>query len=232
MCGRFVIARAAEELIDELGIGQWEDREQYVPRFNLAPTQAAPVLRGPERVLAMMRWGLVPSWAQDVRIGPRMINARAETLREKPAFRSLVGPRRAVVPAEGYYEWQRRGRAKQPFYIHAPDDRLLMLAGLWDSWQAPDDAALRSFTIVTVAPSEAVRAIHHRMPAILDDAGVAAWLDVGAVPAADASRHLTPFNTLTCRPVGTLVNSPRNDTPACREPLSEPLAAGVQPELW
>jgi putative SOS response-associated peptidase YedK len=186
-------------------------------RFNIAPTQEAPVIRlnpDGEREVAMLRWGLVPSWASDPSIGNRMINARGETVSEKPSFRNAFRSRRCIVPATGFFEWKGEPGHKQPYAITAGDQPLFAFAGLWESWRdksQPDAPAMETFTIITTDASEAVAAIHDRMPVILPAAQVQAWL---AAPPAEAGKLLAPYAGPTLvRAVSKLVSNPRNDVP-------------------
>lgn len=201
------------------------------PRFNIAPTQQVPVIRpqGPTdaescaREITLMRWGLIPSWAKDPSIGARLINARAETIAEKPSFRSAFKRRRCLIPADGYYEWQKVGSAKQPYWIHRCDERPFVMAGLWESWASDGSAAndpVLTCTIVTTEANTFARAIHDRMPVILTGSELDTWLD----PQIDDREILLPLlhscdeNLLTADPVSTHVNNPRHDDPACIQP--------------
>jgi putative SOS response-associated peptidase YedK len=186
-------------------------------RFNIAPTQEAPVIRVDEsggREVAMLRWGLVPSWSKDAAAGTRMINARSESAAEKPYFRNAFRSRRCVVPATGFFEWKGEPGRKQPFAITAADQPLFAFAGLWESWHdrsKPDAPALETFTILTTEPNEAVAAIHDRMPVILPADRVQDWL---TAPAAAAQALLAPYaGPVAIRAVSKLVGNPRNDSP-------------------
>lgn len=191
----------------------------------MAPTQPVAVLRavGPnkDRRLEALVWGLIPSWAKDPSIGNRMINARVETLAEKSAFRDALRLRRCLVVADGFYEWRREGRAKQPFYIRRSDGALLAMAGLWDRWLSPDGEIVETFTVVTKPAVPPVSEIHDRMPAILVEAHHATWLD------AEVSENDVLFEALAAAspplvavPVSTFVNKPANDGPECIEPIA------------
>jgi len=203
-------------------------------RFNIAPTQEAPVVRldrEGKREVALLRWGLVPFWAKDIKAGNRMINARCEGVAEKPAFREALQRRRCIVPASGFFEWKQVGRQKQPFAVTLPGEPLLGFAGLWERWRAKKDAsaatepcALRpepsadyveTFTILTTAANDAVSSIHDRMPVIVPHHAIEAWL---AGPAGEAAKLLTPWQgAMTLRPVRRLVSDPRMDVPECLE---------------
>lgn len=186
--------------------------------YNVAPTDPIIAVTAEEggRRAGLYRWGLVPFWAKEIgRFST--INARAETLADKPAFRTPFKRRRCLVPANGYYEWQQRPGGKQPYYIHAADDGLLAFAGLWDAWHAPGGETLRSAAIVVTGANAATRAIHDRMPVILGRRDWDTWLDPGNEDTNSLSALLRPApdELLNAHPVSIAVNSPKNDTPAC-----------------
>jgi putative SOS response-associated peptidase YedK len=225
MCGRFSLrARAAEMLAEYFDL---MDVTPLAARYNIAPSQPVPVIRlqpdlaNPKRELVLMRWGLIPSWAKDAAIGNRMINARAESLAEKPAFRAAVRRRRCLVAADGFYEWQGTGRSKQPYFIHFRDDRPFAFAGLWESWEGPNHSAVESCTIITIEASRLVRPIHDRMPVILPPEVYHYWLDPSLEKYEDIAVLLVPFfsEEMEAYPVSTLVNSPTHDKPECTNPL-------------
>ncbi len=197
----------------------------FAPRFNVAPSQSVAIVRrardAPDdrRQLAWLRWGLVPSWAGDPAIGNRMINARAETAAEKPAFRAALRSRRCLVVADGFYEWQRVGNRKQPYFFHLRNDRPFAFAGLWEIWQAPDQSRIESCTLLTTVANELVRPIHDRMPAILASADYAQWLDAGEEEPKRLKSLLGPYpsEAMAAYPVGPRVNNPGNDDPGCIE---------------
>ena len=169
MCGRFTQFKNLETIADRYGVELPEGG--LTPRYNAAPTQELPVIiveRG-KRKLEMMRWGLIPSWAESTAIGSKMINARAETLAEKPSFRNALKSRRCLVPADGFYEWMPTGRGKQPMRISLRSDEIFSLAGLWETWKSPKGEVVHSFTIITTEPNELMAPIHDRMPVILTD---------------------------------------------------------------
>jgi putative SOS response-associated peptidase YedK len=192
--------------------------ENVKKRFNIAPTQEAPVVRvgrDGAREVALLRWGLVPFWAKDLKSGNRMINARCEGIEAKPAFREAVQRRRCIVPASGFFEWKPVGRHKQPFAITVPGEPLFGLAGLWERWKRGEDDYVETFTIVTTEANEAVAAIHDRMPAIVPTGAIDAWLEG---PAEEACRLLRPFQgAMSLRPVRKVVSDPRMDVPECLE---------------
>ncbi|HEX8906427.1 MAG TPA: SOS response-associated peptidase, partial [Longimicrobiaceae bacterium] len=191
--------------------------EPELPRFNIAPTQDVPVLLsdGGRRVLDVFRWGLIPSWAKDAKIGNKMINARAEGVAEKPAYRAAFQRRRCLVPASGFYEWKKAAGGKVPHWIHAADDQPLTFAGLWEIWRPVKDAEpVYTFTILTTTPSADVSGIHDRMPVIVARDDRDAWLDA-ETPAADLVSLLraAPDGTLRMHAVSTAVNRPAFDGP-------------------
>ena len=166
MCGRF---KAGFEFREIKVRWQIFNDLDFAPHYNIAPTQMHPIVvaRAGAVEARLMRWGLVPYWAKDQAIGNKMINARSETLAERPAFRDLLSSRRCLVPADGFYEWHKEGKTKQPMLIHVKDRELFGFAGLWDRWKKPDGTLLESFTIATCAPNELMRGIHDRMPVII-----------------------------------------------------------------
>jgi putative SOS response-associated peptidase YedK len=175
------------------------------------------------RELVWLRWGLIPGWAKDAAIGARLINARAETAAEKPAFRAAFRRRRCLVVADGFYEWQRTGRAKQPCFIRLRDGRPFAFAGLWEAWEAADDSMLETCTILTTDPNELIRPIHDRMPAILSPADYDTWLDTTIEDSGRLLSLLTPYpsDAMQAHPVGDFVNSPAHDSPQCIEPMMQ-----------
>jgi putative SOS response-associated peptidase YedK len=196
------------------------------PRYNIAPTQSVAAVRlagqGGGRELGLFRWGLIPAWAKDARIGSSLINARAETLATKPAFRSALNRKRCLIPADGFYEWQAvpGEKVKQPFFIGVRDVPVFAFAGLWEQWTAPEGNVLQTCTIVTTEANELMRRVHTRMPVILDPADYDRWLDCPRHDAQSAIGLLKPFPSerMQLVPVSTLVNSPRNELAACVEP--------------
>jgi putative SOS response-associated peptidase YedK len=193
----------------------------WSPRFNIAPTQPVAAVRlgetGGQREGVLLRWGLVPGWAKDPAMGSRLINARAETVAEKPSFRSAFKRRRCLIPADGYYEWQKTGSRKQPFFIRLKDERAFAFAGLWESWDKGGEGPLETCTIITTESNELTADIHPRMPVILDPRDYPVWLD----PAVDDRRQLEPLlkpyaaSDMQLDPVSIYVNSPRNEGPDC-----------------
>ncbi len=227
MCGRFTQRFSWQEVRDLLDLSG--PAVNLAPRYNLAPSQEAAVVRadGDGRTLSTIRWGLVPTWAKDARIGNRLINARSETAAGKPSFRSAFRRRRCIVPADGYYEWTRRDDVHQPWLIQPEDGGILAFAGLWERWTVPGPITvprslahlkpgdeLETFTVLTRAASPSVARIHHRMPVVLPPKALDAWLRAESVPLDDL-----PPPALTAHPVSLRVNSPAVDDRNCVEPL-------------
>lgn len=232
MCGRYTLtepAGIAQEL--ELAMAEpTEPSEWWRPRFNIAPTQPAPIVlaRDGERRLEMMRWGLVPHWADSLSVGARMINARLESIEQKPAFRDAMKVRRCLVPADGMFEWRLRGAGRSakrfPIYLRPVPHRLFAFAGLWERWKAPDGVWVMSFTIVTGPPNELVGKYHDRMAVVVDPAHYATWLEPGELPpdVIDQILAVKPVADWQAAEVSTKANSPNNDDPECIEPVPEP----------
>jgi putative SOS response-associated peptidase YedK len=229
MCGRFGASFQYRDLM-----ALWNlrgDLPEFGPRYNIAPSQEVPVIVRNE--LRPMRWGLVPSWAQDPSMGQGMINARAETLLEKPSFKHLVGTRRCLVPADGFYEWRREGNRKVPMWIHLKSRVPFAFAGLWDCWlDRGSGSQLYTFTIITTQANGLLRPIHNRMPVIYDKEMGQQWLD-GPFSASDTFLIVVlqplPSELMQAHEVSTLVNSPENDTAECIQPVS-PIQP-VKPQL-
>jgi len=230
MCGRFVSTSPPDELAAYFGATAAPEAS-LEPNYNVAPTQdvLAVVEDGGERHLDAFFWGLVPSWAKDVKIGSRMINARAETLAEKSAYKKSFETRRCLVPADGFYEWKKLGGGskpkKQPVFITRADGAPLAFAGIWSVWRSPaeDQPPLRSLTIVTTTPNELMATVHDRMPVILPEERWATWLDRDERDLDGLTKLLVPApeGLLTLTPVSTLVNNVRNNGPELLEPAPE-----------
>jgi putative SOS response-associated peptidase YedK len=222
MCGRFTLTKPIPVLAE---LFLFPETTHQDPRYNIAPTQAVAAVRalgGPERrELAFLRWGLIPSWANDPAIGHRLINARAETAAQKPAFRSAFRQRRCLVLADGFYEWQRLGSKKQPYYFRMRDGQPFAFAGLWERWEDAGKA-LETCTLLTTEANELLRPIHERMPVILEPSSYNRWLD----PACQQVDLLQPLlrpnrsEDMIGYPVSPLVNNPRNENPKCVEPAA------------
>ncbi len=221
MCGRYSITTAPEAL---RRLFQAPGALPNLPaRYNLAPTQDAPVVRQREgeRELVMLRWGLVPPWSQGPDSGYSMINARAETVATKPAFRASFRSRRCLVPADGFYEWRKLDGGKQPYRITLKDGAPFAFAGLWEHWTSPEGDVIQSFTIVVTDANELLRPIHDRMPVILDPADYALWLGEGQEAGIGIRSLLKPFpaEAMVAYPVSRRVSNPQNDDAQCVEPL-------------
>ena len=246
MCGRYVSATPPEDLARYLDAAVAESAlspEAPGPSWNVAPTNDVyAVITGSDGVrrLTVVHWGLVPVWAKDVKVGQNMINARAETLAEKPAFKKLFAGRRCIVPADGFYEWttQPGEKKKQPFYIHRPDGEPFAFAGLWSAWRDPaaaqtDTPWLHSATIVTTAANTFMRPVHDRMPALLPASSWSEWLDPTNHDVTALGRLLVPApeGLLTMHPVATAVGNVRNKGPHLVEPVSldDPAATAAAP---
>ena len=228
MCGRFTNRFTWKELHERLDlIGTPLNLR---PRYNVAPSQDVAVARASDsgRTLAMLRWGLIPAWAKDPAIGHKLINARSETAAEKPSFRSAFRHRRCLIPADGFFEWQRRGKTRQPWLFGLRDGTPLAFAGLWERWTVPEGAtlsgslaerspgeAVETCTILTTAANDTVAPVHGRMPVILPPESWDAWLAGEEVPLGPY-----PADAMTAQPVSTHVNRPANDDPRCVEPIA------------
>jgi putative SOS response-associated peptidase YedK len=223
MCGRYALfgpVKRSRTMLEPSGGAGWLEElwdvvDARPPRYNLAPGQMAPVVRSTDAdvVVRELRWGLLPSWAREPSIAQRAFNARRETASEKPMFRAAFRQRRCLVPASGYFEWQRVGEGKQPHFIHAADGTLLMLAGLWEHWDPPGGSRVETFTILTEdASTPTLARIHPRMPVILD---ASLWHDWMCAPPGLASALLAGKSDvkLACHPVSRDVGSPRHDDP-------------------
>jgi putative SOS response-associated peptidase YedK len=226
MCGRYNLTTPPEALKGLFGLEG--PLPNFPTRYNLAPTQPAPVVRlTPEgtRELVLLRWGLVPPWSEGPESAYSMINARAETIAEKPAFRAAFRARRCLVPADGFYEWQAAKGAKgpkQPYHVRLKSGGPFAFAGLWERWEREGQPRVESFTIVVTEANRALRPIHDRMPVILDPADYGRWLDAEKTAAEEALALLkpAPSEVLVAEPVGTHVNNPKHDDPRCIAPLA------------
>jgi putative SOS response-associated peptidase YedK len=221
MCGRYSITTSTEAM---RRLFQVDDRPNLQPRYNVAPTQTAPIIRrrGEGRGLDMLRWGLLPKWSKDNSGAARMINARSETIAEKPAYREAFRTRRCLVPADGFYEWQVRGKSKQPYRICLTDGGTFAFAGLWESWSDPNEggAIVETYTVATVIASPSIAHIHHRMPVIIRAEDHQSWLSGNTE---EAAALLKPYadNELRSFEVSPRVGNVRNDDPELLEPYQE-----------
>ncbi len=225
MCGRYTLSQSAEAIAKSFDIFDIQDIPSLKPQYNIAPTQAVlAVLQNQEshkRQLQRFRWGLIPSWAKDASMGAKLINARAETVAEKPSFRAAFKRRRCLVVADGFYEWQRQEGKKQPFYFQLQDKQPFAFAGLWEHWQPPEGEEITSCTILTTNANELMQPIHDRIPVILQPEDYDLWLDVQLQDPEMLKPLLQSFpaEAMTAYPVSTVVNNARNNTPECIVPL-------------
>jgi len=244
MCGRFTLTDPEQDLAVQFNLPEIPDMQ---PRYNIAPTQPVAAVRVapsaessdavPSRIdsmvreLALLHWGLVPFWAKDPKIGARMINARSETVAAKPAFRAAFRRRRCLIVADGFYEWQKVERGKQPFYIRLHDGRVFAFAGLWEYWKGRDDPSgssgqrepIQSCTLLTTEPNDLLRPLHSRMPVIVHPRDYDVWLDpkVRDTEQLQSLLRAYPPEEMEAFPVSHIVNRPINDDPRCIEPLAD-----------
>ena len=216
MCGRFTSLLSPELLAVIYEVLAPSD---LTPRFNIVPSQPVVIVRqddSAQRELATVSWGLIPSWAKDPTISHSLINARGETVAEKPSFRAAFKHRRCIIPASGFYEWVAVDGTKQPWYIKGVEDRPLSLAGLWENWQSPDGSVIETCSIITTTANELMAPIHDRMPVILSPESIASWLGLTTGPdeLKELLRPCAP-DVLTAYTVSNLVNNPKFDSPAC-----------------
>jgi len=229
MCGRFALVATAQQIAEEFGVSLAEGKIgpggiELAPRYNIAPSQPVLAVRENavgERELTHFAWGLVPSWAPDPSWGARMINVRAETSAEKPAFRNALRRRRCIIPASGFYEWEKAKGVKQPWFFRGRDGRLLGLAGIWEVWNGPQGEYIETCAILTVPAVAPVARLHDRMPAILSREAYGPWLDRHLEKPEKIKEILeqTEANVLECYRVSPIVNSPTHDVPECIAPL-------------
>ena len=214
VCGRYSLGKKPKH---------WSETAQpFLPRYNIAPGQDAAVFTD-HHTMQSMRWGLVPFWSESEGSGYKMINARAESLSEKPAFRRSLESRRCVVPADSFYEWRKETKPRLPVRFLVRDREPFLLAGLWDNWRKPDGTTLKTFTIVTTEANDLVRRLHDRMPVILNSEAAAEWLDTRELPARTVSELLRPYPAveMVSYPISSRINSTAFDDLACIEPAPE-----------
>ncbi|MDY0167321.1 MAG: SOS response-associated peptidase [Thermoguttaceae bacterium] len=225
MCGRFTLRAPASVIAEHFDLPG--ELPPLAPRYNIAPTQPVPVVRLDShatplrREMAALHWGLIPHWAKDASIGSRMINARADTVAEKPAYKAALRRRRCLLPADGFYEWHSEGGRKQPYFFSLQGDGLFAFAGLWERWEGPDHTCIESCTLLTTEPNPLVRPIHNRMPVLLPQDAYDLWLDPAEQDPGRLLPLLCPYpaGPMRARAVSTVVNSPRNDSPDCIAPV-------------
>jgi putative SOS response-associated peptidase YedK len=223
MCGRFARHRRQEVIARFLSVDR-DDLPEDDLSYNIAPTQDVMAVRadtGGKRFMCNLRWGLIPSWAKDQSIAAYTSNARAETLLEKPSFRTAFRSRRCLIPADGFYEWSKKGKEKVPYFIKLKSDDPIVFAGLWDRWKDPAGRVIESCTIVTTTPNELVGEFHHRMAAILRPESFSLWLDPGFTRAEELLDLLAPYpaDEMEAYRVSKLVNNSRNNSPECMKAL-------------
>jgi putative SOS response-associated peptidase YedK len=221
MCGRYTLRTPVDSLVERLKIDEYPS--SILPSYNIAPTQevAAVVEEDEERKLELFRWGLIPSWAKDPEIGSRMINARGETVSEKPSFRKAFKARRCLILADGFYEWQKIDNGKQPYHVRMKGESPFAFAGLWEIWNGDGDE-VRTCAIITTEANDLMSEIHHRMPVILHPEDYEMWLDPSFEEKEPLSALLKPYpdEAMEAYPVSRRVNSPTNDEPGCIEPAA------------
>lgn len=221
MCGRYTITQTPQQLQD---VFDFVDRPDFPPRYNIAPGQPVPIVRleGGKRRLVLVRWGLVPGWSKQMP-SSMLINARGESVRDKPSFRDAFRYRRCLLPADGFYEWQAAGKGpKQPYHVRLKSGRPFAMAGIWEHWQTAEGSELETCAIVTTEANEVLKPIHHRMPVILAPEDFEAWLDVDGTPPEEAAKLLkpAPSDWFEIVPVSTRVNRAANDGPGLIEPVT------------
>ena len=221
MCGRFALKAPPRTIQEHFHL---PETIELAPRYNIAPSQAIAVVRhlqgDKNRQLDSLRWGLIPHWAKDMKIGYKMINARSETLAHKPSFRTAFKKRRCLIVADGFYEWKHAGRRKEPFYVQLENGTVFGFAGLWESWKSPDGNIVESCTVITTSANELIRKIHDRMPVILPPEDYETWLQ-DSTQEQTLQQLLAPYpaEKMEMYRVSSEVNSPKNDTPACILPI-------------
>jgi putative SOS response-associated peptidase YedK len=221
MCGRFNLSTDPADVARHFEL---DATPNLFARYNIAPTQPVAVIRRQEaarpRTCEAVMWGLIPFWAKDPSIASRLINARSETAAEKPAYRAAMKYRRCIVPATGFYEWQKTGREKQPYFIHLKESAVMAMAGLWEMWQSPDGSEIETCTILTTDANELLRSIHQRMPVLLQPDDYEAWLDPDQRDPREVAHLMRPAESdaMDMFAVSRHVNSPKNEDASCMEP--------------
>lgn len=221
MCGRYALTADPQAI--QVAFDLTTVPQDMPPRYNIAPTQPVAVITNDDpKTLTFHRWGLIPSWAKDISIASKMINARSETIDEKPAFRTPLKRRRCIIPADGFFEWHQREKYKAPMFIHLKDNPVFGMAGLWEIWHSPEGDEIRSCTIITTEANDFMQAYHNRMPVILSKEDYETWLTPEEMPADLLKSLLKPFASdfMTAYEVSKLVNSPSNDVPDVIRPVA------------
>ncbi|NJK74406.1 MAG: SOS response-associated peptidase [Microcoleus sp. SU_5_6] len=224
MCGRFTLNTSGQIIAEFFKIAEIPDIK---PRYNIAPSQAVATVtfesEKMQRQFQFMRWGLIPSWAKDAKIGNRTINARSETVAEKPAFRSAIKHRRCLIIADGFYEWQQQGKTKQPYYFQMADSKPFAFAGLWENWESPEGENITSCSIITTEANETVKPVHDRMPVILYEGNWEQWLDPSINKSQQVLSLLKPYDptAMKGKAVSAIVNNPKRESPECIQAIEE-----------
>tara|TARA_B100000700_G_C14955492_1_gene813773 strand:- start:694 stop:1389 length:696 start_codon:yes stop_codon:yes gene_type:complete len=219
MCGRKTLTKDIASIIHEMDIEECE-ANNYIPNYNIAPTQFSPILikHNNKRRIKMMKWGLIPKWSKDLSIGSKMINARIETIMEKPSFNSLIHSNRCIVLVDGYYEWD--STTSQPYYLYHQKKHILPIAGLWTKWQTPNSKSICSYTVITTTPKNNISRIHNRMPVILHKDNIGTWIDSKNNNILTILGKIKKYKpTLKFHPVSKTVNSIKNNSKKCIEPI-------------
>ncbi|MCD4837624.1 SOS response-associated peptidase [Neobacillus sedimentimangrovi] len=216
MCGRYTLTATMEQIMDRFDIQAFLDEENFVPNYNIAPSQnvLAIINDGNSNRMGFLKWGLIPPWAKDPSIGNKLINARAETISEKPSFRHAFKNKRCLIIADGFYEWKRNSHSKTPMRIKLKSDSLFGMAGIWEQWKSPNGKSVFTCSIITTTPNELMIDIHNRMPVILKREDEKAWLDPTIKDTKLLKEFLVPFdpNQMEAYQVSSLVNSPKNNS--------------------
>jgi putative SOS response-associated peptidase YedK len=230
MCGRYAITTAPEAIRRLFG---YLEQPNFPPRYNVAPTQPIPIVRlaGGKREYALMRWGLIPAWVKDPRGFSLLINARGESVLDKPAFRNAMKRRRCLIPADGFYEWKDEGKFRRPFYIRPTTGEPMALAGLWETWTGPNGEEMDTAVIVTTQANRMLLALHDRMPVVVLPEAFDSWLDCAKVDALSATALIAPAPdaALEMHEVSAAVNKAANDTPDLIEPATNAAEPAVPP---
>lgn len=217
MCGRFTLTASIDEILNRFDVEAFLQEEGYLPSYNVAPSQSvlAIINNGSINKMGYLRWGLIPPWAKDISIGYKMINARAETLIEKPSFRTAYQKKRCLIIADSFYEWKRLDpKTKTPMRIKLRSDNLFAMAGIWEQWKTPEGKSIFSCTVITTAPNELMKEIHDRMPVILKPEDEKIWLDPSITDPSFLNLYLKPLDSdlMEAYEVSSLVNSPKNNS--------------------
>ena len=222
MCGRFILTSPGKDMQDQFGL---LEEPELTPRYNIAPTQMVVVVRFDQKTTVkqfeMLKWGLVPFWAKDASIGPRLINARCETIGQKPAYRAAFKSRRCLIPTNGFYEWMKEKEKKQPYLIRLADESLFAFAGLWEHWKGPDGSTIESCTVITTEANDLLRPIHDRMPVIISRKDYDSWLNPEMLCQETFQSLILPYpsHEMVFFPVNPKVNRATYDNPDCIEPV-------------